>query len=177
MSKLYFTANQLFEELLTIPVTDSSIVHIATYSMYIDVAKSQDWAKVYGPSKSRRLIDKTKDLKEFKLMVGAPYYMKELAHLREYIAFYNNKVKQLKIAVDHFKLNCRVHNSSHLKYYRIDDRVFIGGINLTASNWIDVAIEVFDKEQKEELAKIFAQAFEESEVDISLYFKTVEVRK
>lgn len=177
MDKVYLTADELFKEILTTPIDEDTIVHLATYSIYIGISKSKDWSLIYGPNEARKLINKTKDLKNFKLVVGAPYFMDEVGHIREYVLEYNKLVNRLIMTIDHLKLNCKVHETSHLKYYRVGDRVFVGGINLSGSDWVDVAIEIYNQKQKDKLNKIFLQTFEEASTDVDQYRKTTLVRK
>lgn len=171
-SNIYLTAEELFKELNETLKNESEdvTVDIATYSMYLQVT-TYDVKEKYGfNSNSRRFIDtlKRKNHKH-RLIVGIPYFEKKLGHIPDYVSQYNSSIDRISNTFRILKLNGRVHNGLHLKYYRIGNRIWVGGINLTSSDWVDVAHEVLDENDKKTLIKIYEDAWVASNNHIRQY--------
>lgn len=173
-TNIFLKAEELFTELerqVRLLKSDQT-VDIATYSFYLNIT-TYDIKKRYGyNSPARQFIDtiNSRNLKH-RVIVGAPYLLDKLAHMPEYIEIQNQSVERDKLTIKLLRLNARVHQSLHLKYYRIGDRIWIGGINLTSSDWIDVAHEVIDEHDKQVLMEIFDNAWNEASSDIDQYKK------
>lgn len=172
---IYLGADNLFDNIIKQigTIDENTQVDIATYSMYLDVSKGKDWAQMYDRTSARRFIDAVRDSKKLRLIVGIPYFMKEFAHIPEFVKAYNVGIERIGMTFKKLNLNGKVNASSHLKYYRIGDRVWIGGINLSGSTWVDVATEITDEKDKKDLAEIFNLHWGNSTTNIDQYLQGV----
>ena len=158
---MYFKADTLFKELTTVlQANPEARVDIATYGFYLDISKNKrtkeysDWSEVFGASAARTFIEEVTKT-QHRLIVGL-FPLRECTPGCEHCnkmydeGMERNLKTQAKLA-----LNIRYHKDSHLKYYRIGNRIWVGGINLSSSDWTDVAVEVLDRDEKLQLIEIF----------------------
>lgn len=158
----------LKQQVIDMNLSANSIIDISTYGMYLDISKGKDWSEVYGKSKAREFIDvvnKTSNIS--RLLIGLPYFMSCKVDCKDCIDNYNTRLDRVTETIDIIGLvNVKVNPASHLKYYRLDDRIFIGGINLSQSSYVDCAVEITDREAKIKLAKEFRNHWDNSFNDI-----------
>lgn len=171
---IYFTAEKLFMELAEIVNENpNATVDVATYSLYLQISKNKDYS-YHGNTPAREFIERiNKD--NLRMVIGLPYYMECKPHCDDCARNYNHRVDRLEDTANALHLNARYHALTHLKYYRVGDRIFTGGINLTSSDWTDVAMEVTNEEEKAELQRIFDMTWRNSVENIDdLRIKLVE---
>lgn len=168
MNGLFLTSDELFKYLKSI-TTKYSIVDIATYGMYVGISKGKDNSIKY-PSEVRHFINKL-DPSQTRMVIGLPYFMECTPHCPHCAISYNQSLDRFIDTSDRLDLTIKYHSSTHFKYYRIDERIFTGGINLTASGWIDVAIEITDPAQKAELKHIFESTYNSASNSLEIHKK------
>jgi hypothetical protein len=135
--------------------------------MYLQITNGRDYSSK-GESSARDFIDLIPP-KDLRMVVGLPYYMPCQPGCVNCVRDYNKRLDRIKETADLLGLDIKFHEATHLKYYRIGDRIFTGGINLTSSQWTDVAMEVTDPQAKKELKIIFEQNYYEAGTDIEQY--------
>lgn len=171
---IYFTADELFTELSKIARDNpEASVDIATYSMYLQITKGKDYS-YHGNTPARQFIeDCNKD--KLRMIVGLPYYMECKPLCNECANNYNQRVDRLVDTAHALHLNAKYHPLTHLKFYRIGDRIFTGGINLSSSDWVDIAMEITDPEEKKRLQEIFESTWRNAVDNVDeLRFKDIE---
>lgn len=155
--KVFTESDLFFDEVIQAANRAGSLepIHISTYTMYLGISKGKDHTEYY-PAKARDLINITKDRKNFRLLTGIPYKMKELENLPEYIEVYNTGIQRINDTINMLDLtNIRINPEVHLKYYRVGDRIWVGGMNLSSSSWLDTMVEVTGWEEKKMLVDTF----------------------
>lgn len=175
---IQLTADELFKHIVdrmkrSTTITKETPIDIATYGLYLDISKGKDWGEVYEKSTGRVFMDTALEMSDnVRLLVGMSYFMECKPNCIECAENYNMRVDRLTDTIDKLNIkNVRVNGESHLKYYRIGKRVWIGGINLSGSKWVDVATEIYDEDAKLELNKIFEDHWNNSDTDASKYKK------
>ncbi len=169
---IYFTADELFIKLAEL-AKDGVKVDIASYSMYLQITKGKDYG-YHGHTPARHFIENC-DKDNLRMIVGLPYYMECKPNCTECANNYNQRVDRLTDTAHALHLNAKYHPLTHLKFYRVGDRIFTGGINLSSSDWTDVAMEITDPEDKIRLQEIFEQTWRNAVDNVdSLRFKELE---
>lgn len=143
------------------------------------ILKYERRGKRYDKSSGRKFIDKALSMSDnVRLLVGMSYFMECKPGCQSCAKEYNMRVDRLTDTIRILDIpNVRVNAESHLKYYRIGKRVWIGGINLSGSKWTDVATEIYDEDAKEELNKIFNEHWDNSTIYIEQFKKDVPIAK
>jgi len=157
---MYIKSDSLFNTLYKV-YKKGDKVDIATFSVYVDITEQEDWSTVYGPSPVRAFLNKI-DKRDLRLVVGLPQYRECKAGCMDCRREYNKGIERTVLSAKRLKIETRYHDASHFKYYRIGDRIFTGGINLTTSDWVDVCLEVTDPEQKTILRTLFEKTWDAS---------------
>lgn len=132
----------------------SATVDIASYNMYLSISKGTDWSIKY-PSEVRTFINSITDKSKLRMIIGVPQYYPCKIGCEDCRTNHNILLQRLRDSKSRLGLNLRYTDTNHLKYYRVGDRVFLGGINLSVSKFIDAVIEVTDEDDKNKLAELF----------------------
>lgn len=173
---MYKNSEELFNHLLNVIEDEAKydqnlVVDIATYGMYVGISKGKDLADKY-PSEVRTFLDAALKLADVRLVIGLTYFLPCTEGCTHCLEKYNEGIDRLIDTKEMLGIeNVRINPSSHFKYYRIGDRVWTGGINLTGSDWVDISMEVTDYESAEELMSMFKELWEDSETDIEEAYK------
>lgn len=98
-------------------------------------------------------LDHVYECKEHRIIVSVPLLRECKIECEDCRRKYNERIDKLN---KYAKIwNIRFIQESHLKYYRVGNRVFTGGVNLSPSTWLDTMIEVNKEEIKEVLNRTF----------------------
>jgi hypothetical protein len=99
--------------------------------------------------------------KKVKILLGLPYQTCYCADCKK---SYGKRLQQYRETMKHFpEFEWRFSPKSHMKMYLLGKRCFVGGLNLTDSNFADFMIET---KPNEKLKQIFEKEFSKGRKDI-----------
>ena len=143
-AKVFLNPEELFAHLLALAkdnaIVKSGPIEISSYNMYLGITGGYDWNDQY-PSTVRAFIEYIRHL-EHRILIGVPYFVECKPDCKECRQSYNKILERYALTKDHLELTMHFIASHHLKYYRIGNHGFTGGINLSPSGYTDVAVEV-----------------------------------
>lgn len=168
MNNIFLTSDELFNELRK-AYKPGMKVKIATYSMYIGISKGQDNSFKY-PSKVRDFINAINP-NDLQIVVGLPYFMECTPGCMHCAIKYNQSLDRFVDTQEMLGMEMRFHSSTHFKYYQIGDRIFTGGINLTGSTWVDIALEITDLKQKQMLRQMYQKTYNGAQTSLEVFKK------
>ena len=168
MNGIFITADELFVELKK-AYKKGMKVDIATYSMYIGISKGHDNSFKY-PSTVRNFINVIEPT-DLRIVVGLPYFMECKPDCMDCAIKYNTSLDRFVDTQQVLGMEMKFHSTTHFKFYQIGDRIFTGGINLTGSAWIDIAMEITDLKQKAELRGVFDKTWNGAMTSLEVFKK------
>lgn len=152
---IYTNGKELLKEILAHMKKTNGEVEIATYGLYAGVTHERDWGKIYS-SLQRDILNHVKENKiPHKIIVGEFYKSYCKPNCPDCKKKFDDSALRLNKTKSTLDLNMRFDDQMHMKYYRVGDRVWSGGINFGTSEWTDVAFEIIDPKAKIKLQEIF----------------------
>jgi hypothetical protein len=121
----------------------TAAIDIVTFSLYAGFSKGRDWSTLY-PSQVRRLVDEI-NKSVLRIVVGIPNFVPCKPDCGDCKKVYKNRIDSLVETKKALSMNIRFIKDCHMKMYRIGPVYVVGGMNLTGSRSIDIAMTVEDK--------------------------------
>mgnify|MGYP001207973854 CR=1 FL=1 len=150
---IFKNTNELFTYLSWYYEQNGGKVDISTFNMYLGISKGKDWSyRFYNPV--REFINKV-NKNDLRLILGVPAYIECKHNCLDCKIKYNETIQRHIDTINILNLNVKIHQNLHLKMYRIGELYISGGINLSASDYLDASFIIKDQEQKDYLKKMF----------------------
>lgn len=166
-------AHKFFEHLRKVYNEDRSVtVDVASFGMYLGISNGVDWHKKKYPVDARSFIEEI-DRANLRMVIGISEFLscepKMKPRCDDCVDNYNRRLENLSATQKTLHLPIVFIKNSHLKLYRVGDRYFSGGINLTNSTYIDASYEILDDRYKEALQDTFEELWKMQNRDIRIF--------
>jgi len=148
-------------------------VDIASYGMYLGITEDgKDWSDKF-PSAARDFINAVANTTH-RIIIGIPFFIECYIGCESCAFNYDKRLFRTSVTAKMLNLNIRYADKSHLKYYRVDDSLIIGGINLTQSGWVDMSVAT---KSTMRTRSMFDRLWRASAGSISVFYKSKDVEK
>ena len=144
--KAFHYAHKFFDYLEQVFLEDPTVtVDVASFGAYLGISKNTDWhAKYEKYEVSARNFIQLINREKLRLLIGVPEFLSCRSLCPDCIDNYNDRIYNFADTKKRLELPARFIKQSHLKMYRIGDRYFGGGINLTNSKYLDCGFEIMN---------------------------------
>ena len=171
MNNHIFTySHKFFEYLTELYRADTSVtVDVASFGMYLGITSETDWHKKKYPVDARYFIEDI-NRNNLRMIIGVPTLIHCVKPFCNHcVDAYNKRLMNFAATQEKLHLPITYIKNSHLKMYRIGDRYFSGGINLTNSTFVDASFEIIDKAIQKELQDTFEMLWKFQNTDPSIF--------
>lgn len=170
MSEIVFNyASEFFSRLREVYHEDRSVtVDVASFGMYLGISNEVDWHRKKYPVDARYFIEEI-DRVKLRMVIGVPEVLTCTPTCDDCIDKYNKRLENFAYTQQALHLPITFVKNSHLKMYRIGDRYFAGGINLTNSTYVDASFEILDTRYQVAMQEKFNMLWKCQTRDISIF--------
>jgi len=170
---LFNSPKDMFSYLENYYMKNGGPVEILTFGMYLGISRGKsggdfkDWNNTF-PMESRSFNETCS--KDLKLIIGTPFYDECKPNCEDCKKKYNSILERHEATVEYLDIDTKFQEDMHMKMYRVNDLVVLGGMNLSDSDWIDCCV-VANKEDGERAINLFSKLWDGAENNLERFYK------